>query len=192
MAEFDDPDALVRAAHAVHAAGYRESTPTRRYPIEEVSDALGHHHSKLPLIVLGGGITGALAGFGLAYWSSVIDYPMNIGGKPLNSWPAFIVPTFETHDPVRRARRRCSACWRSTACRCPITRCSTSRASRAPRATATSSASRPGTASSTAAATREFLESLDPVEVSEVEHVRLTSHTGEPRRGSARSDGAAL
>ncbi len=82
------------------------------YPIEEVSEALGHHHSKLPLIVLGGGITGCVAGFGLAYWSSVIDYPMNIGGKPLNSWPAFIVPTFETHHPVRGRSRRCSACSR--------------------------------------------------------------------------------
>jgi hypothetical protein len=60
-----------------------------------VSEALGHHHSRLPLIVLGGGLAGCAGGFGLAWWSSVIAYPMNIGGKPFNSWPAFIVPTFE-------------------------------------------------------------------------------------------------
>jgi hypothetical protein len=96
MAEFDEPKALVRAAHAAHTAGYRRVEAYSPYPIEEVSHALGHHRSKMPLLVLGGGITGACAGFGLAYWSSVIAYPMNIAGKPLNSWPAFIVPTFET------------------------------------------------------------------------------------------------
>ena len=65
MAEFLTPTALVRAAHEVHAAGYSELDAYSPFPIEEVSEALGHHHSKLPMIVLCGGITGALAGFGL-------------------------------------------------------------------------------------------------------------------------------
>jgi hypothetical protein len=96
MAEFADPHGLVEAAHAVRAAGYRKVDAYMPYPIEEVFEALEMHRSKLPLIVLAGGIVGALAGFGLAYWSSVIEYPLNISGKPFNSWPAFIVPTFET------------------------------------------------------------------------------------------------
>jgi hypothetical protein len=59
-------------------------------------DALDVHHNRLPLVVLIGGIVGAVVGYGLQYWTSVIDYPINIGGRPLHSWPAFIVPTFET------------------------------------------------------------------------------------------------
>ena len=96
IAEFPNPDALVRACEAVHAAGYRRVDAYTPFPIEEVFEALHLHRSKVPLLVLGGGLTGLFAGFGLAYWSSVLEYPMNIGGKPLNSWPAFIVPTFET------------------------------------------------------------------------------------------------
>jgi hypothetical protein len=96
MAEFETPSQLVAAAHAVHAAGYKKVEAYSPYPIEEVSEALDHHKSKMPLLVLGGGLFGMAAGFGLAYWSSVIEYPMNIAGKPFNSWPAFIVPTFET------------------------------------------------------------------------------------------------
>ncbi len=66
------------------------------YPMEELSEALGHHHSRLPLIVLVGGLLGALGGYALQYWAAVIEYPMNVGGRPVHSWPAFIVPTFET------------------------------------------------------------------------------------------------
>jgi hypothetical protein len=95
MAEFADPEALTRACRAAYTAGYRRLDAYTPYPIEEVSEALGHRHSRLPLIVLGGGLAGCAGGFGLAWWSSVIAYPMNIGGKPFNSWPAFIVPTFE-------------------------------------------------------------------------------------------------
>jgi hypothetical protein len=65
------------------------------YPIEELNEAIGLRHTRLPLIVLAGGIIGGLAGYLLQYWSSVIEYPLNVGGRPLHSWPAFIVPTFE-------------------------------------------------------------------------------------------------
>ena len=77
------------------AAGYRRVEAYTPFPVEALNEALALPRSKMPLIVLGGGITGCIGGFSLAYWASVIAYPMNIGGKPLNSWPAFIVPTFE-------------------------------------------------------------------------------------------------
>jgi len=96
MAEFHGAAEVVAAAHAVHAAGYRRVDAYSPYPIEELSEALGLHHSPLPKIVLGGGIFGLLGGLGLQYWSSVVEYPLNIGGRPLASWPAFIVPAYET------------------------------------------------------------------------------------------------
>ena len=96
MAEFEDPNSLVAAAHRAHAEGYRCLDAYSPFPIEELHEALGAHHTKLPLIVLIGGIVGGLAGYGLQYWASVIAYPLNIGGKPLHSWPAFIPVTFET------------------------------------------------------------------------------------------------
>jgi hypothetical protein len=65
------------------------------FPIEELHEAIGGEHSRLPLIVLIGGLVGCLGGYALEYWSSVIAYPLNIGGKPFHSWPAFIPVTFE-------------------------------------------------------------------------------------------------
>jgi hypothetical protein len=96
MAEFDDPNVLVAAARSARKAGYRRMDGYSPFAIEELAEALGVHHTLVPLLVLIGGIVGAMAGFGLAYWVSVIAYPINVGGRPFNSWPAFIVPTFET------------------------------------------------------------------------------------------------
>ncbi len=96
MAEFQDPSDVVAAARAVHAEGYRRVDAYSPFPIEELNEALGFHRSWLPPLVLLGGIAGAAGGFALQYWASVIEYPMNIGGKPYLSWPAFIPPTFET------------------------------------------------------------------------------------------------
>lgn len=96
LAEFHAPAEVVEAAQRVRDAGYRKVDAYSPYPIEELSEALDFHRSPLPKLVLGGGILGLLAGFGLEYWASVIEYPMNIGGRPLNSWPAFIVPAYET------------------------------------------------------------------------------------------------
>jgi hypothetical protein len=95
MAEFETPTELVHAAKAAYAEGYREMDAYSPFPIEEASDAIGFHKSAVPLVVLTGGILGGLSGFGLQYWINVIAYPLNIGGKPYDSWPAFIVPTFE-------------------------------------------------------------------------------------------------
>jgi hypothetical protein len=95
MAEFHTPHEVVEAAKKVHAAGFTKVDAYSPFPIEELSEALELHRSHLPKLVLTGGILGLLAGWGLEYWASVIEYPMNIGGRPFNSWPAFIVPAYE-------------------------------------------------------------------------------------------------
>ncbi len=95
LAEFDSSTDLVWAAKAAYSAGYRKMDAYSPFPIEEASEAIGFHKSRVPLVVLLGGILGGLSGFGLQYWINVISYPLNIGGKPYDSWPAFIVPTFE-------------------------------------------------------------------------------------------------
>jgi ActD protein len=96
LAEFVDPTEVVVAARRVREEGYRRVDAYSPYPIEELSEALGYHHSRLPLLVLLGGIVGAVSAYALQYWTATIDYPINVGGRPLHSWPAFIVPTFET------------------------------------------------------------------------------------------------
>src|ERR687896_2271236 len=95
MAEFENPTELVAAAHAARRAGYKRMDAYSPIPIEELHEAIGFHHTKLPLIVLIGGIIGGLAGYGLQYWASAIEYPLNVGGRPFNSWPAFVPITFE-------------------------------------------------------------------------------------------------
>jgi uncharacterized membrane protein len=95
MAEFDSPSALVSATRAARAKGYRKLDAYSPFPIEELTEALHLHKNKLPLIVLAGGIIGGLTGFFLQYWIAVIYFPINIAGRPLNSWPSFIIITFE-------------------------------------------------------------------------------------------------
>jgi hypothetical protein len=96
MAEFDGPTELVAAARQAHAEGYRKMDGYTPIPIEELPEALGFRHSRLPLIVLIGGIVGGVGGYLLQYYTSVIAYPLNIGGRPFHSWPSFIPVTFET------------------------------------------------------------------------------------------------
>lgn len=95
LAKFPDPETLVSAARRATDAGYRELDAYSPFPVEELSDALRLRSSKLPYAVLGGGITGGLVGFLMQVFATVIDYPMNIGGKPLLSWPAYIPIAFE-------------------------------------------------------------------------------------------------
>ena len=95
MAEFDTPTALVQAARRTHEAGYRRIDTFSPYPIEEAWEAIGHHDRRLSPIVLGGGITGLLTGLGLQEWVHQVAYPINVAGKPLNSWPQFIPVIFE-------------------------------------------------------------------------------------------------
>ena len=96
MAEFEDPTALVEAARKAREAGFTKLDAYSPYPIEALTEALDIHDRKLPAVVLGGGILGGLAGYALCYWCTVVAYPLNVGGKPFHSAPAFIVPTFET------------------------------------------------------------------------------------------------
>ena len=95
MAEFDTPTELVRAAEAAAHAGYRKMDAFSPYPIEELHHPLNVPRSKVPLIVLLGGICGGLTGFLLQWYISVYQFPINIGGRPLFSWPSYIVITFE-------------------------------------------------------------------------------------------------
>ena len=96
IAEFENPSEVVAAARRAHEEGYRRMDAYSPYPIEALSEAVGHGRNWLPLIVLVGGIVGLVGGYGLQYYLSVINYPLNVGGKPLHSWPAFIPITFET------------------------------------------------------------------------------------------------
>lgn len=96
MAEFDSATAIVDAARTARAAGYSKVDAYTPFPIHQLDDALRLPRTRLPWLVLCGGIAGTLGGLGLEYWTSVIDYPLNIGGRPLASWPSFIVPAFET------------------------------------------------------------------------------------------------
>ena len=95
MAEFDEPLALVVAAHRTREAGYTRVDAYSPYPIEELHHALHAETTKLPLLVLIGGLVGCIGGYLLQYWASAIAYPLNVGGKPLHSWPAFVPVTFE-------------------------------------------------------------------------------------------------
>ncbi len=96
MAEFADPTALVDAARRAREEGFTKLDAYSPYPIEALTEALDIHDRKLPAVVLVGGILGGICGYALCYWTSVIAYPLNVGGKPFHSVPAFIVPTFET------------------------------------------------------------------------------------------------
>jgi hypothetical protein len=95
MAEFDNPSDLVAAARRTYESGYRRINGYSPYPIEELSEAIGFTRTSLPLIVFIGGLLGGIGGFSMQYWMEVINYPLNVGGKPFDSWPAFVPITFE-------------------------------------------------------------------------------------------------
>jgi len=95
LAEFDSPTALVKAAEATHKAGYIKIDAYSPLPIEGLAEAIGFHHDLVPLVTLIGAIIGGATGYLMQYWINVINYPLNIGGKPFHSWPSFIVVTFE-------------------------------------------------------------------------------------------------
>src|SRR5262249_13076464 len=90
MAEFEDPTTLVAATQHAYREGYRCMDAYSPFPIEELHEALGSRHTRLPLIVLIGGLAGCAGGYGLQYWASAIAYPLNIGGEPVHTWPARI------------------------------------------------------------------------------------------------------
>ena len=95
LAEFKDGSHLVEAVETIRHAGYTKLDAFSPFPMHELSHALGIKRTSLSFLVLMGGLFGLLCGFMLQYYVSVIVYPYNIGGRPLNSWPAFIPVTFE-------------------------------------------------------------------------------------------------
>jgi Protein of unknown function (DUF3341) len=95
MAEFDNPTGAVAAARRVHEEGYRRVDAFSPYPVEELSEAIGVNKTHMPLIVLLGGLIGGSLGYLMQFYIEVIDFPINVGGKPYHSWPAFIPITFE-------------------------------------------------------------------------------------------------
>jgi len=95
LAEFTDKDQLLSAAQRAHAEGYRQMDAFSPFPIEGLAEALGHRRRWIPLFVLLAGIVGGLGGYFMQVYAMALDYPLNIGGRPLHSWPAFVPITFE-------------------------------------------------------------------------------------------------
>jgi hypothetical protein len=95
LAEFVEPEALVEATARIQEAGYRDYEAYSPMPVEGLPEAVGFPRSRMPFVVLIGGIVGCLTGFGMQYYLTVVDYPLDVGGRPLNSWPSFIPVTFE-------------------------------------------------------------------------------------------------
>src|SRR6202040_885202 len=95
MAEFDSVHTLLDAANRTREAGYQKIDAYSPFPVEGLAEAIGFHHDEVPLVVLIGGLIGGLTGYLMQYWISAVRYPINVGGKPYHSWPAFIVVTFE-------------------------------------------------------------------------------------------------
>jgi hypothetical protein len=95
MGEFSTPEDLLVATKKAREAGYKHVEAYTPFPIEGLAEAVGFKWTAVPLLTLMGGVGGGLTGFGLQYWVAAITYPLNIGGRPYNSWPAFIPVTFE-------------------------------------------------------------------------------------------------
>jgi hypothetical protein len=95
IAEYDTADGVLNAAQRAYAEGYREMDAYTPFPVEGLAEAIGFHQTYVPLICLIGGLMGCAGGFFLQWWPNVIGYPLNIGGRPYNSWPQFIPITFE-------------------------------------------------------------------------------------------------
>ena len=95
MGEFATPEELIHAVEKTREAGYRRLDAYAPFPVEGLSEALGLKRNLVPLITLLGGLGGGLTGFFFQFWANVSSYPLNLGGRPLNSWPAFIPVTFE-------------------------------------------------------------------------------------------------
>lgn len=95
LAEFDTPEQLQRATRRAYSAGYRAMDAYAPFPIDGLSDALEFRPKAVPLIALFGGMLGAATGYGMQFFIHAISLPVNVGGRPLNSWPAFIPVTFE-------------------------------------------------------------------------------------------------
>jgi Alternative complex III, ActD subunit len=95
LAEFDKPHDLVECVHQARKRGYRKMDGFSPFPVEHLAEELGSPGTKMPAIALAGGLTGGIGGYVMQYFSAVADYPINVGGRPFNSWPSFVIVTFE-------------------------------------------------------------------------------------------------
>jgi hypothetical protein len=95
LAEFDTPRDLVLATEKAHQAGYRRMECYTPYPVEEAAEALRFHKNRVPLLCLLGGLLGLTTAYLMQTWINTLAYPLNIAGRPLLSWPAFIIPAYE-------------------------------------------------------------------------------------------------
>jgi hypothetical protein len=95
MAEFDNPHDLLIAVQQARTRGFRRMDAYTPFPVDGLAEAFGYRRTWVPFIVLIGGVVGAIGGYFLQYYLVAVDYPINVGGRPLNSWPAFIPVTFE-------------------------------------------------------------------------------------------------
>ena len=95
VAEFSEPESLLAAARGAYTSGYRRMDAFTPYPVEDIAEAIGMRRTWVPFVTLICGIVGGLTGYGMQAYSAIIDYPLNVGGRPLHSWPAFVPVTFE-------------------------------------------------------------------------------------------------
>lgn len=95
MAEFESPESLVAATRRAYEEGYRIMDAYTPFPVEGLASALGSERTHMSKLIGVGGLAGAIGGFFLVWWITVIAYPVNVAGRPLNSWPAYIPITFE-------------------------------------------------------------------------------------------------
>jgi hypothetical protein len=95
MAEYETPEQVLSATRLAWQVGYRNMDAYTPYPVDGLARELGEKETRIPFVVLVGGLVGGGVGFFMQYWSMAVDYPFNVGGRPHNSWPVFIPVTFE-------------------------------------------------------------------------------------------------
>jgi Alternative complex III, ActD subunit len=95
LAEFETPEELIEAVRQARAAGYARLEAYSPFPVEGLADALGRRERALPFIALAGGVVGGIGTYALQWYLNAVNFPINIGGRPLNAWPAFAVPAYE-------------------------------------------------------------------------------------------------
>jgi hypothetical protein len=95
IAEFESAEALIVATHRSRAEGYQQIDAFSPFPVEDLASAIGFREKFLPFIALAGGATGGIGGYLMQWWMNALDYPINVGGRPLNAWPAFVAGAFE-------------------------------------------------------------------------------------------------